>query len=500
MAKRAGLNPYEYTQVNVREQASWIHSDDAQGTTDKAIHLVKAGIARTLLTEPLEPIVVETTQRTLVVGGGVAGLRAAIGLADIGLGRLPRRARSRTSAAGSGASATMYPTGKNGRELIAELIEADPPATVDPRLHRRRDGQQVRQLRELRGRHPGRRRQAPRPSTVEVGSIVVTTGVDTYEPEVGEYGYGIDGVVTLPEFKALIDAAHGTTRSHDGRPVRSVAYVYCVGSREPPASRRQRVLLALLLRRDGRDVRPAGGARRERPPVPPVPRHADVRQVRDDVHGVPQARVGLPEVRRRRAADGARGATRGGLLVTVRDLLTGGEELAIPADLVVLVTGMVPRRNEDADRRPQAAGRQGRVLQRDPSEAATGRDRRRRRVHRRCLPGPEELERERRLRTGRGDPERGDPEEGLRRTRPARRDRPHRRVHRVRPVPRRLPVRRDRDGPSRATDRWPSSARPAARAAAAACPICPENAIDLLGYTDAQITAMIDKLLEVPVA
>ena len=86
VAKRAGLNPYEYTQVNVREQASWIHSDDAQGTTDKAIHLVKAGIARTLLTEPLEPIVVETTQRTLVVGGGVAGLRAAIGLADIGLG------------------------------------------------------------------------------------------------------------------------------------------------------------------------------------------------------------------------------------------------------------------------------------------------------------------------------------------------------------------------------------------------------------------------------
>ena len=48
--------------------------------------------------------------------------------------------------------------------------------------------------------------------------------------------------------------------------------------------------------------------------------------------------------------------------------------------------------------------------------------------------------------------------------------------------------------------RWPSSARPAARAAAAACPVCPENAIDLLGYTDAQITAMIDKLLEVPVA
>ncbi len=86
VAKRAGLNPYEYTQVNVREQASWVQSDDQQQTTNKVINLVKAGIARTRLTDPLEPIVVETTQKTLVVGGGVAGLRAAIGLADIGLG------------------------------------------------------------------------------------------------------------------------------------------------------------------------------------------------------------------------------------------------------------------------------------------------------------------------------------------------------------------------------------------------------------------------------
>jgi len=63
VAMRAGLNPYEYTQVNIREQCSWIHRDDHEGATAKAIGLVQAGIARTRLTEPLEPIVVETTPR-----------------------------------------------------------------------------------------------------------------------------------------------------------------------------------------------------------------------------------------------------------------------------------------------------------------------------------------------------------------------------------------------------------------------------------------------------
>ena len=47
VAQRAGLNPYEYTQVNIREQCSWVHTDDHDGATAKATALVKAGIGRT---------------------------------------------------------------------------------------------------------------------------------------------------------------------------------------------------------------------------------------------------------------------------------------------------------------------------------------------------------------------------------------------------------------------------------------------------------------------
>jgi heterodisulfide reductase subunit A len=85
VAKRAGLSPFQYTQVNIREQCSWTHTDDHEGATTKAARLIKAGVGRTRLTVPLEPIVVETIPKAVVVGGGITGLRAALGLAEIGL-------------------------------------------------------------------------------------------------------------------------------------------------------------------------------------------------------------------------------------------------------------------------------------------------------------------------------------------------------------------------------------------------------------------------------
>ncbi len=344
VAKRAGLNPYEYTQVNVREQASWIHSEDAQGTTDKAIHLVKAGIARTLLTEPLEPIVVETTQRTLVVGGGVAGLRAAIGLADIGLGVFLVE-REAVLGGWVGTFGAMYPTGKDGKQLIAELIEG---IRQRPSIRVFTEAEMISKSGSFGNYEVGIRVGGANPETllVEVGSIVVTTGVDTYQPEVGEYGYGIDGVVTLPEFKALIDAATGPLM-HNGRPIRSVAYIYCVGSREPagePGANEYcsryccAATVATSVQLASRDAA-----------VHQYHLYRDMRTYGKFETMYTESRK-LGSVYLKFADDAPPTVARsdsGGLLVTMRDVLTGSEELAIPADLVVLVTGMIPRRNED---------------------------------------------------------------------------------------------------------------------------------------------------------
>ncbi|HUJ56477.1 MAG TPA: FAD-binding protein, partial [Gaiellaceae bacterium] len=121
-AKRAGLNPYQYTQVNIREQCSWTHTDDHAGATEKAIRLVRAGINRTRLTSPLEPLVVETAQRALVVGGGIAGLRAALGLAQIGLGVFLVE-REPELGGWVGRLGELYPHGADGHELVARLVE-----------------------------------------------------------------------------------------------------------------------------------------------------------------------------------------------------------------------------------------------------------------------------------------------------------------------------------------------------------------------------------------
>jgi heterodisulfide reductase subunit A len=344
VAKRAGLNPYEYTQVNVREQASWIHAEDPEGTTGKAIRLVKAGIARTLLTEALEPIVVETTQRTLVIGGGVAGLRAAIGLADIGLGVFLVE-REPVLGGRVGTFGEMYPTGKNGTQLVAELIEA---IGRRPAIRVFTEAEMVSKAGSFGNYQVDIRVGGPNPETltVEVGSIVVTTGVDTYTPEIGEYGYGIDGVVTLPELKAMIDASAGPL-TRDGRPVGTIAYIYCVGSREPagkPGAKEYcsryccAATVAASVQLASRDAK-----------LHQYHLYRDMRTYGKFETMYTESRE-LGSVYLKFGPDAPPTVARsdsGGLLVTVRDVLTGPEELVIPADLVVLVTGMVPRKNEE---------------------------------------------------------------------------------------------------------------------------------------------------------
>ena len=132
VARRAGLNPYEYTQVNIREQCSWAHTDDADGATRKAIKLVRAGIAGTRTSVALEPTTVDTTQRVLVIGGGITGMRAALGLADIGL-EVALVEQEPVLGGQVGDLGAMFPHAKTGTGLIARLrheIERRPTITV----------------------------------------------------------------------------------------------------------------------------------------------------------------------------------------------------------------------------------------------------------------------------------------------------------------------------------------------------------------------------------
>ena len=76
-----GLNPYFFEQANVREQCSWV-TDDPQEATQKAKALVEAAVARVRYHQPLVPQQVPINPATLVVGGGITGIQAALELAD----------------------------------------------------------------------------------------------------------------------------------------------------------------------------------------------------------------------------------------------------------------------------------------------------------------------------------------------------------------------------------------------------------------------------------
>jgi heterodisulfide reductase subunit A len=165
----------------------------------------------------------------------------------------------------------------------------------------------------------------------------------------------MDGVVTLPEFKEMIDAAvPGAGLRYNGKPVRSLAYIYCVGSRQPDgneycsrfcctATAHASIRVAALdpkVRQYHlyRDIRTYGTfellytqARKDGAIYVKFPDEA------------PPLVSAPPQV----SAPVATADKSGGLVVTVRDLLSGDEELEIPVDLVVQVTGMVPRANTD---------------------------------------------------------------------------------------------------------------------------------------------------------
>ncbi|MFB3825867.1 MAG: 4Fe-4S binding protein [Bryobacteraceae bacterium] len=82
-ARAAGVNPYMVEMANIREHCSWVHHD-RQAATAKAADLVRMAVAKARHNEPLEPIRVPVTRRALVIGGGVAGIQAALDIADAG--------------------------------------------------------------------------------------------------------------------------------------------------------------------------------------------------------------------------------------------------------------------------------------------------------------------------------------------------------------------------------------------------------------------------------
>ncbi len=311
--EEAGLNKYLFVMANIREQCSWVHLHEKEKATEKAKDLVKMAVAKAALLQPAKEIEVPIIRKALVIGGGVAGIQAALDLADTGYkvylvekepsigGRMaqldktfptmdcsicilapkmadvarhpnielltnseiqdvkgyignfkvkilkkPRYVTDECSACGDCSEVcpitvpNEFDVGLASRHAIYTPFPQAVPATyiVDPEVCLNQSGIIVcNKCINACERQAINFDMKPETIELEVGTIIVATGADVFDPTVlPNYGYGkYPNVITSLEFERLINAG-GPSRGNLIRPSdmkipESVAFIQCVGSR-----------------------------------------------------------------------------------------------------------------------------------------------------------------------------------------------------------------------------------------------------------------------------
>ena len=119
--RNAGLNAYLFDMANIRNQCTWVHSDDKENATEKSKDLVRMAVARASLLEQIPDISVDVNQSALVIGGGVAGMTAALSLADQGF---PATIVEKSSLLGGAArDLTRTWNGQDIQEYLSGLVD-----------------------------------------------------------------------------------------------------------------------------------------------------------------------------------------------------------------------------------------------------------------------------------------------------------------------------------------------------------------------------------------
>jgi heterodisulfide reductase subunit A len=216
--REAGLNPFLFEMANIRDQCSWVHMHEPEKATAKARDLVRIALAKVKLNEPLYPKPLEVNHDALVVGGGIAGMTAALELADQGytvhlvekepeLGGYLRRVR-------------YLINGEDPQKRLAGLVRRT-ESHERIRVHK---NSSLTSVSGSLGNFHSTISAGGNGTAVEVGHgvVIVATGAETYTPS--EYLYKQDGRVLTAEDWEQLFAAKGFRG-------KSVAFIQCVGSR-----------------------------------------------------------------------------------------------------------------------------------------------------------------------------------------------------------------------------------------------------------------------------
>lgn len=184
VTERGNLNKYTYVHSNIREQASWAHSDNKEGATEEAIHLVKSAIAKARHTQPLIPTKIKAEKSVAVIGAGIAGLKAALSLSEKDTHVFVVKRHSRRSGWWQKWK-DLFLSDETGDAIIKRLYEE----------LKKRQNVTVFLNSEMVGNTGSiddislKIKQKEEEFDITVGSVLVATGFEPYKPKEDEFGF-----------------------------------------------------------------------------------------------------------------------------------------------------------------------------------------------------------------------------------------------------------------------------------------------------------------------
>jgi heterodisulfide reductase subunit A len=230
-AASAGMNPYLLECANIREQCSWVHQGDRARATEKALYTIQSMVEKVKRNESLDPLSLPLTKKALIIGGGIAGLTAALDLADAGYPVILVEKNDRLGGKMADLSGTY-------------LNLASAPDLLTRRIDRVRQhpniqvitGAEVVQVDGYVGNFRATVKPAGEASRCfDIGAVITATGFERYpQARLPEYGGGtIPDVIDALTFEAMLAPGAKLQRPSDGKTPREVVFVQCAGSRDP---------------------------------------------------------------------------------------------------------------------------------------------------------------------------------------------------------------------------------------------------------------------------
>ncbi|MFA5780937.1 MAG: CoB--CoM heterodisulfide reductase iron-sulfur subunit A family protein [Bacteroidales bacterium] len=224
--QKAGLNPYLFQMANIREHVSWVHTDRAKATK-KARALVSAAINRVNYHEPLIERSVDINPATLIIGGGISGITAALEIADAGK-KIFLIEKSHKLGGHTAEIDLTYPYFYSAQQLIKPLIErVKNNKNIELFLET--------EVKEISGYIGNFETIISSKNTDKIkltfGNIIVAIGLSPMDPSpLKNYGYGkFPDVITSSEFENML--LSGNIIKKNGNIPENIAIIHCVGSR-----------------------------------------------------------------------------------------------------------------------------------------------------------------------------------------------------------------------------------------------------------------------------